>query len=31
MEEILSLKQELLAGNFDAAIKLIAELETMSR
>ena len=31
MEEILSLKQELLAGNFEAAIRLIAELETMSR
>ena len=31
MNEILALKQELLEGNFDEAIKLTAELETMSR
>lgn len=31
MNEILALKQELLEGNFDEAIKLITELETMSR
>lgn len=31
MNEILALKQELLEGNFDEAIKLTTELETMSR
>ena len=31
MNEILALKQELLEGNFDEAIKLTTELETMGR
>ena len=31
MNEILALKQKLLQGNFDEAIKLTTELETMSR
>ena len=31
MNEILALKQELLEGNFDKALRLTVELETMSR
>lgn len=31
MNEILALKQELLEGNFNEALRLTVELETMSR